>query len=124
MTENEGVSNSSASKMISKSTGGGCFMNFYPIVPGKTYTFSVMAKSSVAGHRISLGIQARTNNYFAGASPVSKAVTSTGEWQKIELVFKVPTTGKWAKSNNAFVTLGAAGKDMEVIFDDFKVEEK
>ncbi len=119
-----GIDNSSCLKMISNSTGGGCFMKYYPITPGKTYTLSIMAKNKVAGNKMSIGIQARTNNRFAGASPVSKAVVSNGDWQKIELVFKVPTTGKWSKSNNMFITLGSGGKNTETIFDDFKIEEK
>ena len=69
-------------------------------------------------------IQGRINNYFAGAPLASKKVVSNGEWQKVELVFKVPTTGKWGKCNNVLLTTSSTGKNSVTLFDDFKVEEK
>ncbi len=122
---NGGFNNSSAIKMTSGKVAGGCFMNYFPITPGKTYTFSVMAKKSVKAGKVSLGIQARTGNIFSGAPAVSKAIDANGEWQKIELVFTVPNTGKWGKSDNVLITLGAGNTaNCITIFDDFKIVEK
>ena len=123
-TPDGGIDNSSAIKMINKSSGGGCFMKYYTITPGKTYTFSVMAKNETAGNKMGFSIQGRKNNYFAGAKIVGKHVISNGDWQKIELTFKVPTTGKWGTCNNIVVTMSGSGKNTETIFDDFKVEEQ
>ena len=120
-----GINNSAALQMTAFKTGGGCFLNTYPITAGKTYTFSIMAKKSVKSGKISLGIQARTGNRFTGLPPVSKVVEADGEWQKIELVFKVPSTGKWASSDSVMVTVGGGSTaNCTTLFDDFKVEEK
>ena len=111
--------------MTAGKVAGGCFMNYFPITPGKTYTFSIMAKKSVKAGKVSLGIQARTGNRFSGAPAVSKAIDANGEWQKIELVFTVPNTGKWGQSDNVLVTLGAGNTaNCITIFDDFKIVEK
>ena len=119
-----GIDNTPAIKIISKNTGGGCFIRYFPIVPGKTYTISMMMKNSVKNRSMGFSIQGRINNYFAGAPLASKKVVSNGGWQKVELVFKVPTTGKWGKCNNVLLTTSSTGKNSVTLFDDFKVEEK
>lgn len=120
-----GIKNSYALQINNKKAVGGCLLNTYPLVVGKTYTFSVMAKKSVKAGKISLGIQAKTGNAFTGAPPVSKVVDATGDWQKITLVFKVPTTGKWSKADTFLVTLGGGRvPDSQILFDDFRIEEK
>ncbi len=121
---NEGIDNSSASKMISKTSGGGCFTKYYTVIPGKTYTFSVMTKCNVKGRKIGVSIQGRENNRFTGTGAVSRNVVSNGEWQELKFVYKIPTTGKWSKVNNILVTMSGQGKECETLFDDFKVEEK
>ena len=83
-----------------------------------------MAKHSVPGSKMSIAIQGRADNRFTGTGAVSKSITSNGEWQKIELVFSVPVKGKWEKVNNVLLTLGGSGKNCEVLFDDFRIEEK
>ena len=120
-----GINNSPALQITANKSGGGCFLTNCPIIPGKTYTFSIMAKKSIKAGKMSLGIQARTGNKFSGMPPVSKVVNANGEWQKIELVFKVPTTGKWASSDSVLVTVGGGSDaNCKTLFDDFKVEEK
>ena len=120
-----GINDSNAIQMTTGKVGGGCFMKYMPITPGKTYTFSIMAKKSVKAGNVSLGIQGRTGNNFSGAAPVSKAINATGDWQEIVLEITVPVTGKWAVSDNVLVTLGAGNTpNCTTIFDDFKVEEK
>ena len=121
----DGIGNSRALRIKTGQKPGGCFLKTYPIIPGKTYTFSVMAKNSVRQGKISLALQARTGNAFSGLPPVSKSVDATGEWQKITLVFTVPVTGKWGKSDGVMVTIGSGGTPgCTTLFDDFKVEEK
>ena len=120
-----GINNSEALKMVSGKNGGGCWMKYCPITPGKTYTFTVMAKKSVKAGNVSLSIQARYGNRFLGAPAVGKSVKADGSWQEIKFVFTVPNTGKWSKSNNVLVTLGAGNtSNCVTVFDDFKVEEK
>lgn len=120
-----GINNSEALKMVSGKNGGGCWMKYCPITPGKTYTFTVMAKKSVKAGNVSLSIQARYGNRFLGAPAVGKSVKADGTWQEIKFVFTVPNTGKWGKSNNVLVTLGAGNtSNCVTVFDDFKVEEK
>ena len=121
----DGLRKSPALQLKTGKRPGGCFLKDYPIIPGKTYTFSIMAKKSIKQGKISLSIQARTGTVFSGIPPVSKVVDATGEWQKITLVFTVPNKGKWSKSDHVLVTLGAGGTpDCTTLFDDFSMEEK
>ncbi len=120
-----GINNSEALKMTTGKVGGGCWMNYYRITPGKTYTLSVMAKKSVKAGVISLGIQARKGNRILGAPVKNVSVKADGKWQKLKLEFTVPTKGKWGQSNNIFVTLGAGNTaNCTTLFDDFRIEEK
>lgn len=120
-----GINNSAALQMTVGKNPGGCFTKSLPIMQGKTYTFSIMAKKSVKAGKIYLGIQARSGNRLLGAAPVSKSVNANGKWQKITLVFTIPAKGKWASADNVLITVGGGGAaNCNIIFDDFKVNEK
>ena len=120
-----GINNSAALQISSGKLGGGSFINHYPVTPGKTYKISFMAKKSVKAGTISVLVHSRTAGAMSGGTSFRKSVKATGEWQKVELTFKVPTTGKWAKSNNMFVMLSAGNTpDCKTLFDNFQLEEK
>ena len=120
-----GIKESAALQVNNKKAPGGCWVNTYPITPGKTYTFSIMAKKNVKAGKLSLAIQAKTGTKFTGLPPVTKIVEATGEWQKITLEFKVPVSGKWSKADSVMVTLGAGNiQESQTVFDDFEIFEE
>ncbi len=123
MAPKEGIGNSAALKMILKKTGSGLFSKSFPIVHGKTYTMSVMAKQNVKGNKITLTARGRSSAKQIGIQKVA-SVVSNGEWQKITLTFTVPTSGKWTQADNIFVLFSSNGKNCETLFDDFHISEK
>ena len=123
-SKTEGCAKPGALVMKTGNTGGGCYLNHFPIRPGRTYTLSFMFKQSVPGNKVNLGVQARYGNKFTGANIFRKSMASDGTWQKFTLVCPIPATGKWGQSNDIMLTMGASGKNCTTLFDDFVIEEK
>ena len=120
----EGINGSNAIKIIYGSTSSGVFTRTFPIVPGKTYTMSVMTKTNVKGVKADISIQGRSGAKYLGVKKSSAPVVSDGTWQKIDFTFTVPAKGTWAKCDNVLLLLGSNGKNCETLFDDFYINEK
>ena len=119
-----GMQNSPCLKMESCATGGGCFHKAFRIKPGQIYTWRIMVRQEggAEGNHVSLGIQGRRAGKLVGLPPVSVRKPATAEWQKLELKFTIPATGKWKECEEVLLTMGASGKHCTTFFDDFEMD--
>ena len=107
--------------------GDGCYTLSIPAVPGKTYVASAWAKaaSCPAGARVELAFQGQTATASLGLPPIAATIPAASEWNRISLVFQVPTTGEWTKCTKLLLTLSAKNaKGGTVWFDDLAIEER
>ena len=106
-----------------------CFVNRFPVVPGRTYTakVSVRTVNRPAGGRVTLSFQAQDKAaHFLGLPPQSVLLPdgAAKDWRSLALSFTVPKAGKWAKTRNLLVTLGTKDSPgSSVWFDDFQISE-
>lgn len=103
--------------------GGGCFLNRFPVKQGKTYTASVWVKQENAKDA-SLTFQGQNVAGFIGETPITASSPAVEGWRKLELKFKVPSTGKWAECTYLMVNFGASEANSTTWFDDFTMSEE
>ncbi|NMA19083.1 MAG: LamG domain-containing protein [Lentisphaerae bacterium] len=122
-TMTKGIDGTSCLAQVLKTTGGGCFLKSFPIIPGKTYLLQIMAKHSSPGNTLALSFTGRIGEKQQGGLHRKTEEKAGEDWQKLSLQFKIPTEGKWGECDNLLVLLSGKGKDALILFDDFKMEE-
>ncbi len=114
-------------EQLANSASSGCATKHIPVVPGKTYTLTVFAKTKGLDPKtkISLSFQAQTKDFkFLGLAIPSRSYNAEecSDWKQIVLTYKVPNTGRWANCRTLLVTLGLGTSKVPgtVWFDDFE----
>ncbi|MBQ6473901.1 MAG: LamG domain-containing protein [Victivallales bacterium] len=120
----EGVGGSRCLEMKTDDQPSGCFTRNFYIHPGRTYTLRVKARHTRENEKFSLALQGRIGAGLAGTDYISRKYPSTLDWSDLELVFKVPVTGKWGQCDGFMLTMGGTGANSSIFFDDFSIEEK
>ena len=123
ISKDGGLNGSPCLKMTKHEKSGGCFTNVFPIRPGRTYIYKVMARRSNMEGDLSLIIQARIGGKMRNIAPVANYSKPSTEWKEIVLKYTVPTEGPWSECDSVLVTLAGKGKNAEIFFDDFSIEE-
>jgi hypothetical protein len=105
----------------------GSLLTRLPVVPGREYTFLAYVKSEGLPEdaTISMGLQAQDEKCkFLGLQTLRSQTTadaSAGQWKRLLITYRIPSTGKWLECRNMLLTLGckssAPGK---IYFDDFE----
>jgi Glycoside hydrolase 123, N-terminal domain len=110
---------------------GFCFLERFPVKPGKNYNAIVWIKvlKANADANFYLSFQGQDEKkHFLGLPPKSiklKGDKTTKDWQRLVLTFTIPETGKWAKVNYLLCTIGMNNTDDgRVLFDDFSFESE
>ncbi|MBO4345768.1 MAG: hypothetical protein J5833_08425, partial [Victivallales bacterium] len=120
-----GIDGSPCLMLTTHETGGGCFHYDFHITPGRTYIYKVKARRSDMEGDFCLMIQARVGETLRGgdARPVAAYSEPSTEWKEVLLKFTVPTEGAWSECDNVLLTLSGKGKNAQIWFDDFSIEE-
>jgi Carbohydrate binding domain len=107
-----------------------CFLERFPVKPGKTYNAIVWIKvlKANADANFSLAFQGQDEKkHFLGLPPKSiklKGQNAPEDWKRLVLTFTIPETGKWAKVNYLLCTIGMKNTNKgRVLFDDFSFFE-
>ncbi|MBO4345686.1 MAG: hypothetical protein J5833_08015, partial [Victivallales bacterium] len=124
LSKDGGIDGSPCLMITTKETGGGCFLTTFPIKPGRTYTYRVMARRSNMEGDLSLIIQAKVGNRMRNIQPIANYSKPSTEWKEIVLKYTIPTDGPWSECDNVLLTLGGKGKNAVLYFDDFSVDEE
>lgn len=105
----------------------GCSTKQVPVIPGKTYTLTVFAKTQGLdpNARISLSFQALDEKgKFLGLAIPSRSFKASEctDWKHIVVTRKILNTGRWAQCKNILVSFGVSRSQTPgtAWFDDFE----